>query len=226
MKVSKKVENIIKSIKCSNRPINSKNIKFEDFKEILISENCLELFNLRTKEFQQLVIDYQHHINKDNSLNSAKYYYDILTNIKNNRINQLSSSQISNIVNDKLKKTLLDSSIEEDWRDRGYTHMRIKNGTVKVKITDKTQLEYEYKMFQLDTVSNIISSITHFDSSKLPEWYEELIKYCKTNYNSIPKHKDEKIFIGGNGLKSEMALIYYCLTDAHIYIINRLKFKN
>lgn len=219
------INNTIKSILLSNREINPKNLKFSIFREILKSDKMNDIFIKRTGECRNLIIHYQNQINEDMELNAAKYYFDIVEKIRIDRVNDIvKAGKVNNVLINKMSNSLRNKEIEENWVDRGYTHIKISNGTVQVKIEDITQLNYQLKLLEVETIDNIITKRIIIDPKELENWIISVKNYAINTYGEKPKIIKNVIEIGLNNVKLEKCFLYYCLSDGKLHIISRTKF--
>lgn len=219
------INNIIKSILLSNRELNYTNLKFNILKEILLSDKKEELFNKKTFDFRNLIIHYKNEINNDETLKNANFYFQELENIRIGRVNTIvNNGLVNNVVLNKMQNINRDEEIEENWIDRGYTHIKLTNGTLEVKIEDLTQLNYQLKLLELETINNIVTKSFIIEQNKLEEWLISLKNYSITTYGIKPTITRNVIFLGQSKLQLEKIFIYYCLTNGNIYAIKRTKY--
>lgn len=219
------INNTIKSILLSDREINNKNLKFSVLKEILLSDKKEELFFKKTSDFRSLVIYYKDKINEDLDLCSARVYFEELEQIRMDRINQLiESGKTNDFMLNKMKKLNKNLEVEENWRDRGYTHLQLTNGTIEAKIEDLTQLSYQIKMLELETINNITTSSLSLSLSDLEDWILEIKEYALKTYDSKPRLDRNILYVGKNEKQLEKYFIYYCLSNGKVYIIKRVKY--
>lgn len=219
------IDNTIKSILLSNREINHKNLKFNMLKQILLSDKKNELFNKKTFDFRNLIYHYKDQIDKEEELESASFYFNQLEEIRIKRVNEIIENGMSkNITINKMKNLNRDEEIEENWIDRGYTHINLTNGFIEVKIEDLTQLEYQVKLLKLETINNIVTSTFSLEKTELEKWLFELKDYSIKTYNTKPIVQRNVIFVGQNTSQLEKIFVYFCITTGKIYIIKRIKY--
>lgn len=219
------INNTIKSILLSDREINNKNLKFSVLKEILLSDKKEELFSKKTSDFRNLVIYYKEKINEDLDLYDAKVYFQELEQIRIDRINQLiESGKTNDFMLNKMKELNKNLEVEENWRDRGYTHLQLTNGTIEAKIEDLTQLSYQIKMLELETINNITTSSISLSLSDLEDWILKIKEYALKTYGSKPRLDRNILYVGKNEKQLEKHFIYYCLSNGKVYIVKRVKY--
>jgi len=221
----KNIDGIIKSLLYSDRPITPKNIKFPILRELLLSNELMELLGIKNAEMRKLILYYQKQISSDESLKEPQYYLDIIDSIQNERLNKVLNGNTNKILYNRLKNVYQDEDIEEVKKDRGVRRFSLRNGCIDINVTTLLELKYDIQTLQLDTIYNIITTYTTIKSKELIEWYEKLVKYSKKTYGKIPIIKKSKIYLGENDIKAEEYLLYHCLTNDRIYCINRTKLK-
>lgn len=221
----KNIEGIIKGLLYSDNPATPKNIKFPVLREILLSDKIDELLNIRTGDMKNLIQHYYKEIESDNALEHPSFYLDRIKSIQKERLNKVMSGNANIVIYDRLKKMYEDEEIEEIKKDRGLRRFSLYNGFIDIKVTTKTELDYEIQMMKLDAIYNVIINCKSIPATELINWYNQLVKYAKENYGNKPVVGKSHIFVGENDLKKEEFLLYHCLNDDKIYCINRIKLK-
>lgn len=221
------IKNQIKSIFLSNRELNPKNVKFNIFKEILLSDNLNELLEKRTFEMRNLIIHYKENINNDDKLNDAQFYFNLVEQIRIKRINDITNTgKINEVISNKMKEQIKDLEIEENWVERGYQTFKVLNSIVQIKIEDSTQLEYIIKLLKTETINGVLIKEKIIEINDLSQFLIDVKKYSLGFYNQNPSLNRNEIFVGENFYQTEIAKLYYCLNDGKIHIINIKKRKS
>lgn len=219
------IQNTIKSILLSDREINGKNLKYSIFREILLSDKCDEIMHKKTIQMRNLIINYKDLIDNDEQLQTAKYYFNIVEEIRINRVNKIvESGKINDITVNKIRNNTRNAEIEEEWKDRGYTHIKLYNGTIEAKIEDATQLNYQLKLLEIETINNIITNEIILDKKDIDKWLKEIKEYSLRVYNKKPIVSRNVIELGCDENKLERCFLYYCLSDGKLHIVMRKKY--
>lgn len=216
------INNTIKSILLSNRELNQSNLKYNMFREVLKSDNLNEIMNKKTFDIRNLIIYYKDKINEDETLENAQYYFNLVEQIRIARVNKIvKNGQVQNIIVNKLKENIRDEEIEENWKNRNYTHFKLTNSTIEVKIEDMTQLEYQLKLWKIETVNNVLTQDILLEKNQLEKWILKVKQYALDVYNKVPTTNRNILYVGENSIKKEVCFLYYCLTDGKIHAIHR-----
>ncbi|QUH21956.1 hypothetical protein [Alkaliphilus sp. B6464] len=221
--MSKNSQGIIKSLVYSDRNITPKNMKYDLLKEVLKSEELDSIIENKNGEMKKILIYYKDKINNDKSLKGFDYYLDKVNTVRAKRLNTIMNGNVNKVVHNRLKDMYRNEEIEDEIRDRGVKHFKVRNESLEVNITVLTDLEYQLQMFRLDTIYNIITTYEKIKSTELFIWYENIKKYTQTAYGHLPIKSKGKIYLGKDHLKEEEILLYHCLTNDHIYCVKRVK---
>ena len=214
------ISNTIKSILLSNRELTPSNLKFNMFREILLSDKLEEIIEKKTSDFRKLVVFYKDKINECSDLQNANFYFQKAEQLRIRIIqNIVETGHATDVVVNRIIDNNRDKDIEENWKNRNYTCIKLKNGVFKVKIEDLEQFNYTLKLLKLETIKDIVTNSFSFDKGELDNWLNSISKYSKEAYNISPVITNNIISISN----LEKYFVYYVITDAKIYVIHRKK---
>lgn len=215
---NKNIENTIKGILLSNRTLTTKNLKFNMFREILLSDKLDEIILKYTHDFRNLVVAYKDKINECPELENANYYFQKAEKVRISRINTIiNSNKTQEVTKEKLLSKHKDKEIEENWVNRNYMMIKFPDSYIEAKIDDITQFNYVLDLLKVDSINNIISEEFSMDKNDLYNWIKSIKGYSLDKYNINPQITKNIISIDN----IEKFFIYYILTDGKIHIIHR-----